>query len=267
MLALPRRAIDDRNAVRLGVASRAPAEPAGQPDKMGVTQGFVRFRQSSPPHGETARTMPRPEIAIQNDAIHAIVAAVKQLSIEFAQSVCHGPFSRGDAERRIHHTQHTAYSGHFVKCGAVSTRRNCPAGATFPQPCLGEKRRFLTTRLRRVHFRSSFGHPPARVSPELFIRRSPPRLFTAATRTGLRPAPESRSRGAVPHHSRSFTIRCQFIANSFRASAAHSRRKTSRRMRRARTLATRPARPPPEPHAAARAKDRPRHARSRTRSR
>src|SRR5271165_1171222 len=140
MLALPRRAIDDRNAVRLGVASRAPAEPAGQPDKMGVTQGFVRFRQSSPPHGETARTMPRPEIAIQNDAIHAIVAAVKQLSIEFAQSVCHGPFSRGDAERRIHHTQHTAYSGHFVKCGAVSTRRNCPAGATFPQPCLGEKR-------------------------------------------------------------------------------------------------------------------------------
>src|SRR5271157_5242822 len=34
--------------------------------------------------------------------------------------------------------QHTAYSGHFVKCGAVSTRRNCPAGATFSQPCLGE---------------------------------------------------------------------------------------------------------------------------------
>jgi hypothetical protein len=42
---------------------------------------------------------------------------------------------------------------------------------------------------------------------ELLIRRSPPRLFTAAARTGLRPAPESRSRGAVPHHSRSFTTR------------------------------------------------------------
>src|SRR5271165_5198372 len=55
--------------------------------------------------------------------------------------------------------------------------------------------RFLTTCLRWVHFPSSFGHPPAPVSPELFIRRSPPRLFTAATRTGLRPAPESRSRG------------------------------------------------------------------------
>src|SRR5258708_23865117 len=40
---------------------------------------------------------------------------------------------------------------------------------------------------------------------ELLIRRSPPRLFTAAARTGLRPAPESRSRGAIPHLSRSFT--------------------------------------------------------------
>ena len=64
---------------------------------------------------------------------------------------------------------------------------------------------FITTRLRKVHFRSSFGHLPARISSELFIRRSPPRLFTAAARTGLRPAPESRSRRAIPHHSRSFT--------------------------------------------------------------
>ena len=42
---------------------------------------------------------------------------------------------------------------------------------------------------------------------ELFIRRSPPRLFTAAARTGLRPAPENRSRGADPHRSHSFTAR------------------------------------------------------------
>ncbi|ARQ60828.1 hypothetical protein Kim5_PA00362 (plasmid) [Rhizobium sp. Kim5] len=67
--------------------------------------------------------------------------------------------------------------------------------------------RFITARLRRVHFRSSFGHAPARISSELFIRRSPPRLFIAAARTGLRPAPESRSRRAILHHSRSFTLR------------------------------------------------------------
>src|ERR1700722_18682899 len=39
--------------------------------------------------------------------------------------------------------------------------------------------------------------------PGLFTRRSPPRLFTAAARAGLRPAPESRSRGAIPHLLRS----------------------------------------------------------------
>jgi hypothetical protein len=46
--------------------------------------------------------------------------------------------------------------------------------------------------------------------PGLFTRRSPPRLFTAAARAGLRPAPESRSRGAYPHLLRSFTTRISF---------------------------------------------------------
>jgi hypothetical protein len=69
----------------------------------------------------------------------------------------------------------------------------------------------LTTRLRRVCLRSSFRHSPAPGScPGLFTRRSPPRLFTAAARAGLRPAPESRSRGARPHLLRSFTTRISF---------------------------------------------------------
>ena len=64
---------------------------------------------------------------------------------------------------------------------------------------------FLTTRLRRVHFRSSLECLPARVSPALLLQRSLPRLFTAAAWGGLRPAPESRSRGTFPHLSRSLT--------------------------------------------------------------
>src|SRR5215472_15393159 len=39
---------------------------------------------------------------------------------------------------------------------------------------------FLTTRLRKVHFRSSLGCAPARVFLALFLQRSPPRLLTAA---------------------------------------------------------------------------------------
>ena len=46
--------------------------------------------------------------------------------------------------------------------------------------------------------------------PGLLTRRSPPRLFTAAARAGLRPAPESRSRRAYRHLLRSFTTRFSF---------------------------------------------------------
>jgi hypothetical protein len=48
-------------------------------------------------------------------------------------------------------------------------------------------------------------HTCSRSCLELLLQRSPPRLFTAAAWSGLRPAPESRSRGACPHLSRSFT--------------------------------------------------------------
>jgi hypothetical protein len=60
-----------------------------------------------------------------------------------------------------------------------------------------------------------------RVTPGTLTRRSPPRLFTAAARAGLRPAPESRSRGAYPHLLCSFTTRIHRISDSLRASAAH----------------------------------------------
>jgi hypothetical protein len=41
--------------------------------------------------------------------------------------------------------------------------------------------------------------------PELLLQRSPPWSFATAAWSGLGPAPESRSRGASPHLSRSFT--------------------------------------------------------------
>jgi hypothetical protein len=64
---------------------------------------------------------------------------------------------------------------------------------------------FLTTRDQWVYFRSPFGHLPAQVLLKLLLQRSPPRLLIAAAWSGLRSVPEHRSRGAHPHHSRSFT--------------------------------------------------------------
>src|SRR6476620_4289354 len=59
----------------------------------------------------------------------------------------------------------------------------------------------------RVCSRSSLECSPARISFGLLIQRSPPRLLNVAAWTGLEPAPESRSRGARPHLSRSLSPR------------------------------------------------------------
>src|SRR4051794_18659633 len=45
----------------------------------------------------------------------------------------------------------------------------------------------------------SLTHTCSRYFLEVFLQRSPPQLLTAAAWSGLRPAPESRSRGAHPH--------------------------------------------------------------------
>jgi DNA-directed RNA polymerase specialized sigma24 family protein len=60
---------------------------------------------------------------------------------------------------------------------------------------------YLYTSLRHIYL-SSLARPHARLNIS-----SVSRLFTAAARAGLRPAPESRSRGACPHRLRSFTTR------------------------------------------------------------
>src|SRR5215472_1571106 len=68
-------------------------------------------------------------------------------------------------------------------------------------------------------------HICSRSSLELWLQRSPPRLFTAAAWSDLRPAPESRSGGARPHPSHSFTTRffsLSLLGTSFPGvSAAH----------------------------------------------
>ena len=106
------------------------------------------------------------------------------------------------------------------------TRQTCPRRATRSW----FRRRYAS--LRRVFegftfVRLSDVHLP-KVLLELFLQRSPPRLFTAAAWSGLRPAPESRSRGALPHLSRSFTTQISVHTRLFLCvSAAHSSRESS----------------------------------------
>src|SRR5258707_8454549 len=94
LLALPHRTVDDRNIVRFGIAANATAETAGQPHQVGIFEGFVRPGQRSPPHPKPTRTMPHAEVGVQNDPIHAIVAAAQEILIQSAQPICHGGYAR-----------------------------------------------------------------------------------------------------------------------------------------------------------------------------
>ena len=58
--------------------------------------------------------------------------------------------------------------------------------------------------------------------PELLFQRSRPRLLTVAAWNGLGPAPESRSRGAHPHLSRSCTTRFISCCSPFYVSLQHT---------------------------------------------
>ena len=100
MLALSCHTVNDRDAMRFRIAAHAPTEPARQPHQMGVIKGFVRTSERPPPDAETTGTVRHPKIGIQNNAIHAIVAAAQQISIELTQSVHHRLRSRHAAEPR-----------------------------------------------------------------------------------------------------------------------------------------------------------------------
>src|SRR5260221_12106160 len=78
----------------------------------------------------------------------------------------------------------------------------------------------LTRRGRNAHL--------PKVFLELSLQRSPPRLFTAAAWSGLGPAPESRSRGALPHLSRSCTTQISLRTDTLHVSLQHTLEKKSR---------------------------------------
>src|SRR6266481_2368982 len=74
---------------------------------------------------------------------------------------------------------------------------------------------------RNTVFLPSDAHLP-KVFLELSLQRSPPRLFTAAAWSGLGPAPESRSRGALPHLSRSCTTQISLRTDTLHVSLQHT---------------------------------------------
>src|SRR6516165_8654117 len=88
MLALSGPTIHHRNALRFRIPANAPAESTRQA-QVCVVQRFIGSRQGSPPATETAGIMPHPEISIQHDSVHAVIAPGQQILVAFAQRVRH----------------------------------------------------------------------------------------------------------------------------------------------------------------------------------
>src|SRR5262249_23723640 len=117
VLAFPRRTVDNRNVIRLGIAANASTKTASQPHHMSVVQRGARSSEPPPPHPETACVMSHPEIRVQYDAINAVIAAAQEIVIESAQPVDH--------------------EGHGRYTGVLTS--SCPEGAPFSQQRLRQR--------------------------------------------------------------------------------------------------------------------------------
>src|SRR2546429_9918977 len=106
--------------------------------------------------------MPHAEVGVQNDPIHAIIAAAQEILIQSAQPICHGGYAR-----RTPAYFKLPRRGHFFAARSAKKRRNlCTACAI----ALG------SSRLSR-------GRSPARMKAA--ISRSVTSIVTQ--RRGLRP--------------------------------------------------------------------------------
>src|SRR5215472_17055135 len=59
------------------------------PHQVGIIKSFLGARQGSPADAEPTRRVPRSKVAIEDDAIDAIVAAGEEIVVKLPESVCH----------------------------------------------------------------------------------------------------------------------------------------------------------------------------------
>lgn len=95
-----RAAIHDGNAVGLGERSHAATEAPCHSHPVAVVQFFFgAVVHSPPPTAKATGRIAEPEIGIQHDAVHTLVAAVEKLAVVTTQLIC-GP-SGGAYRRRL----------------------------------------------------------------------------------------------------------------------------------------------------------------------
>src|SRR6476659_9725741 len=89
MLAFASPTVDHRNLLGLGISTDSAAEAARQAHQVIVVQGLIGTRQSPPPQTEAGGIVAHPIVAIQYDAIDAIVTASQKVPVNAAQLIRH----------------------------------------------------------------------------------------------------------------------------------------------------------------------------------
>jgi hypothetical protein len=89
MLAIPWGTVLDGNMIVFRPGPEPTAEPARDAHQVSVIQVFIGTVQSSPPAAHASTVDAHREIRIQDDAIHTVIAAFKQIAVQGAQFVRH----------------------------------------------------------------------------------------------------------------------------------------------------------------------------------
>ena len=89
MLAIPRRAIHDRNPMSLRPAAHPTTEATRHPHQMGVVKGLIGTGQLPPPQPEPAGGMPQTKVGIENNAVDTIITSAQELRVQRTHWVGH----------------------------------------------------------------------------------------------------------------------------------------------------------------------------------
>ena len=100
VLAHPGGTVAEGNPAPLGVGVHPAAEPAGQLPHMLLVESGVRAGQLPPPVTEPPALLPQGEVAVEDDAVHAVVPPVQQIRIVVGELVMGFHAPDGTTSRR-----------------------------------------------------------------------------------------------------------------------------------------------------------------------
>ena len=120
--------VDQWDPMLFGIGANSSAKSSSESHEVSIVKSVIVSHQHTPPRSKTTAGLRQNKIGIQNNAIHAIIYAVKILFIVFAKRVRH------------HHRAppHHRFPVIDDRGGKVTCEIHCPSGATFSAQSRGK---------------------------------------------------------------------------------------------------------------------------------